>query len=351
MTKKGSLKQVVAGTIKEIEGVKLPEPIPTYLTKYSKQSGEPVGSLIDRIVSLYKEDVANHKRRSDLNHWTKALNKLRVEMRKEDGSITAYGSAFTAFICADTGALDFVELMKRKAVGIYNRDPKRAQDMELTDASGNPLDTRKQVNFQDNLNYMMPFNSDDHAWARTLYGFAKYTAEDAWKFFQLNIQKEDLEDIIRDPNMPFQQFVQFKANDKSANPTFELNAGKGFKFVTTDEDVNLDDVVENSGMEVYGLTDLETVKEMVDNRQVVLVKALVYSINPEVNEKTGNRTIILDDMDMSMGDKGIPVFMPEHIPLDFSEATEVTFFVTIGDNKGKIILNGLGYYVSPDMKD
>ena len=140
MSKKGTLKEVAKGDIVKIEGVKVPELVAISINKFSKQSGKPLGMLVDRLVDFYKDDKANHTRKLDYNHWSKALGKLRVELRKEDGSITAVGTAFTAFIAGDSGVKDFVELRVKKAQAVYNADPAKAQADILTDASGNVLD-------------------------------------------------------------------------------------------------------------------------------------------------------------------------------------------------------------------
>lgn len=344
-------KESLKGNIKSIEGYKIPAEIKNKIEEYCKQLGKEELDLYKQLVEFYKEDIGTHKRTSDLKHWQMAHRSLRRILRSEDGGIRSKAIAFTGYVFGDTGVIDFVDLMKKKARKVYAIDRERAIAKHLTDKEGNPLDTREKVDFEENPRYLEPFREDDHSWSRTLYGIAG--RGNSWKetkFFKLTFNGEKARTLGSFIGKP----VTFRATERTSSPYYELNATTVTNLQVIDEMPDPEKLVRSCGKEIYRLPDLEKVVELTDERTPILIEAIVHSINPEPNPKTNNRTILLDDEDLPMDALGIYCYMPYHIPLDFKEDSEVIFLATLSrtslGGKERIVLNGLGYYSNPDLR-
>ena len=135
---------------------------PDILVKYSEKSGISLNEIEERYDVLYKE-FGNEKQ---------TLSRLKGDIQRESGSLRSSALMWKGFIFADTGVLDFVDLMKQKAIKLFNNPETRemAKREKFVTSDGTPLDKRKKVNFQDNPNYMEELKG--HSYSRRIYGIA-----------------------------------------------------------------------------------------------------------------------------------------------------------------------------------
>jgi len=332
------------------EPVSIPKEIFEKLEQYSKQLGIDIIKLEDELIEYYKEDKANHKRSSDLKHWEIAHYTLRRQHRT---GIKSPALTFVGYIFGDSGLIDFVEIMKRKALAIYSLDKERAVQMHLTTPDGIPLDTRERVDFKENPRFLQPFREDDHSWSRTLYGIAGIGNQmKDTKFFSLRFSGDKAREIIP----PFNKLVRFRATIRNSGNDFELNATSVTKIEELDETLEeekIEEILRNT-KDIYRIIELEKVFELTESNTPILVEAVVNSISPEPLPKSNNRIIFLDDPDLPLDAQGVVCFMPYHIPLDFKEDSRVIFLGTLSkstlNNQERIVINGLGYFCSSDMR-
>jgi len=332
--------------------MKIPKEIFEKIEGYSKQLGKDIEILKKQLIEFYEADKATHKRSSEDKNWEIANKALRRILRHEDGGIRSKAIAFTGYVFGDSGLIDFVDLMKKKAKRVYGIDRERAIAKHLTNDRGEPLDTREKVNFEDNSRYLEPFREEDHSWQRTIYAMSGKGPEmKEIKFSTIVFRDEQAHELK--PNL--NSGAQFRANEKTSSPYYELNATSVTKLKDYPIKADIEKMIRTCGPKIYRITELDKVVDLIEKRAVVLVEAIVHSINPEPNAKTGNRSVLLDDEDLPMDAKGTWCYMPYHIPLDFKEDSEVIFLATLSKTtlggKEVVVMNGLGYYAPSDLRN
>jgi len=291
------------------------------LEKFSEKSGIPIEEIKERYEAYYKE----------FGNKRKALLKLKGEIQRENGSLKSTAIMFKGFIFGDTDVIDFVDLMRKKALAMYNNPETRhyAVDvLKIVTRDGMPLDTRETVNFQPNDNYMQELKG--HSFSRTMYGVAGIgrKMKDP-KFFQLNFSNEVAE---RDVPFEFYKMYLFRGTmGKTDKDMYKINA-KGVTNFKETEDIPLEEkikLIEESGYKIWKASEIpkafalnvdEKRDDRTDQSVSLLIRGIAAEIDYTVNEQH-NRRILLNDQDMWEG--SYTCWVPEHLPLEFGEDSEI----------------------------
>lgn len=258
---------------------------------------------------------------------------MKGDILRESGSLRSSAIMWSGFIFGDTGIIDFVDLMKRKAKKMYENPNTRdfaINKLKIVSRDGIPLDTRDQVNFKDNPNIGQPLKG--HSYSRTMYGVAgKGRQMEEIKFFTLNFN----DDVAKeDKPYEFYKMYMFRGTvGKTDLNMHKINAKSVTKFdpspngdLSWDEKANL---ILNSGYKIWKVSDIEKAFGMnkdpknddrTNQSYPLLIRCIAREIEYSVNDQ-GNRKMEVDDEEMWGG--SYTVWIPEHLPLDFGLDTKV----------------------------
>jgi len=290
------------------------------LMKYSEKSGIPYKDVKKRYDDLYK-DFGNAKQ---------ALSRLHGDIMRESGSLRSSAITWKGFIFGDSGVVDFVELMKRKAESLYkNPVTRKRYEGKLYTSDGTPLDPRKQLNFVDNPNYLGPLKG--HSYSKTLYGIAGVGREmKEPKFFQMNFS-----DDLAIADIPYQLYTWYLfrgTKGQTDKNMYKINAKTVTNFQPTNTTISKEDetkLIEGCGYTIWKASEMEKAfmmnkdskrKDRTDQSIPLLIKGnareIIYTPN-----KNNNRRIELADEDMWSG--SYTCWIPEHIPLEFGKDSPI----------------------------
>jgi len=325
---------------------KIPQEAIEKLKEYSRRTGMKLEELQKLLLQKKDEYVKQHPR-SKKTVWDGALRKVRGHLRRLDGSFLSPSVMFRGIICGDTGVIDFIEMMKRKATAMYNNLATREEAIakHYVDIDGTPLDTRERVvkdgKLIENPNLFKPFPEDEHSYARTLYLICEEWGTGEFRFAHMNIREEYIDKLDNfDFNVPY----KFRAILNEKGDIYKLNATKATDFVLADP-FDLDEALEN--VKIYSVSEIDTLYGLhgKDYKNPLILKGMVTEIG-DVNPKTQNRVVYLEDPD---GDwvPAVRFFVPDYIPIDFVQDDligAIGFLSEIGQEGQEIVvINGYGY--------
>jgi len=320
------------------------------LKTYSEKLGVSEVNLKKRYDDLY----------SAFGNKQKALKRLRGDLLREGGNLRSSAIAWSGFIFGDTGVMDFVKLMKRKAENLYNSGgPRRELAIKnyMVTRDGIPLDTRKQVDFVDNPNFRQPLTG--HAYSKRVYGIAGLGREmiDP-KFFQMNFN----DDVVQlEISYQFYKNYLFRCTQGETDRNmYKINAKSVTKFVDIGEQLSYEQMsklIENCGYKIWKVSDIEKAfamnkDERYDDRTsqsyALLLKGTAADIDIAVNDQ-GNRRIDVNDEEMWSG--SYACWLPEHIPLEFGKDSDIFIVgsITKGEfnEKEQYNINACGIFPLP----
>jgi len=348
--------------------MEIPNEILKKIKIYSKQIGRPFKELQDIYTKIYNKDVLDYPNKTAKSHYKRALVALRNLLIQEEGLDRSSAVMFRGFFFGDTDIIDFVEILKRKAIAMYNNPKTRelAIRQHMITRDGIPLDTRKTVDFQENTNYGNPFREDDHSWFQAFFGIAGEGRE--MKNPRLIKLNNNNPKIISLSYAPYQMY-DFRATirKKSGSSDYlELNATPVTKFKVSDLILNEEEKLRliRKVANIYSLDELEKVWELSGKddserksylRQYpILIEANVISIYSNTNEKLNSRVLRLDDMESeSLSSKKYTCFLAKHIPIEFGANSRVIFLGSLDKTENRdeeeLVINSVGYIVIPEL--
>jgi len=324
----------------------IPESILESLKEYSEQLWIPLDRLKADLVKYYRMDVEKHPKAN--KHWIRAKRKLRGELRRQ-GSLFSPTRVFEGFIIGESGLLDFVEILKNKAVAAYKRDPDRAVRDKLTDIDGTPLDPRERIftskGWKENPNYLRPFAYDDHSYARTLYGVVRKINSD-YQFASVYFRGDQAAEL----KYPFLSDVRFRAMERNTGTSgfgLELNATQYTDIQKVDLDIKHSEVLKSVMPKIYRLSELDMAWSVLgrDPTSPMVIEADVVSIKLKDNSDT---VLWLDDEELGF-DQGVMCLMNRDIPIGFGEDSRVYLLGYLDSFRGsdgseeRMFVRGLGY--------
>lgn len=324
------------------------------LVQLSSKTGLSLEEIQRRLETIKKE-----RNLKDIQ----AYQVLRGELRRESGTLFSPAEAYTGIIFGDTGVLDFIEIMRQRAISMYENPATReiAIARGYVDSRGTPLDTRRIVDFQENPNYLKPLRKDEHSYHRVLYGVANKGGSlnfDEADFFRLTIDGENCLDLAVPLFIP----VTFRANKRrrSLFQFLDLNAPRSFKVsfnILGEERTFYSEVPEilyRSSLLVVPLSELDSVLEAhskQDRREIppILTEGYVASIS--YRESSKYRVLILDDEDLG-DERGVTAFIDPDFPIYFGLDSRIIVVGEVGSFQGddeRIFVRAYGYYPIPEL--
>jgi len=325
----------------------IPTEIANKVSEYANRLGLSVDVLMDKLANFYNEEKDRHPKTA----WTIAIRRLRGELKREGRMYWSSAMPYEGIFFGSTRLIDWIEVAKQKALAMYANPEtrKKAIDEHYVTPDGIPLDRREQVNFKENPNYLQPFKDGEHDWYRVLYGLVSPLHKNEYKFCKFRFRGN----IAQSLEFSFLTEYVFRATGGLTDDgIYNLNATKATKLDLLSEAHSSnfwDEIIYKCGMNIYGLQDLETLYEMygTDRENPVLIEAQVPHIETEVNVKTQNRLIILDDERMPLNYTGTRCFVSGIFPLTFKEDSTVVvlgYLSKMEDREGKeqIIINAYG---------
>jgi hypothetical protein len=296
------------------------------LKKYEKKTGVPYKNLYERFNQLKKEFGT-----------TRALRRLKGELQRENGSLSSQAVMFSGFIWGDTGVIDFIDLMRKKALSMYNAGGELRElaiRNKLVTRDGIPLDTRKIVNFKENPNYLGELKG--HSYIQKLYGIAGKGKEMKDPKFFMMIW--DHEGVKREVPYELYKMYSFRCTiGKTERNMYKLNA-KGVTTFNPIEEISWkekENLILNCGYPIYQISDIEKVfiqnrdekhEDRTDQQYPVLLRGIAAEIDYTVNDN-GNRRINVNDETMWSG--SYTCWIPEHLPLEFGVDSEIIIIAKI----------------------
>jgi len=239
--------------------------------------------------------------------------------------------AFKGFLLGADGIRDLKEQMRRKALRNYDENGDSAKLEGYVDEQGQPTDWRTTIRNRrgeeiDNPDFHKPIIGNSYV--RDIYGVVQKDGDEIPKIFCMSLWGAFATKFTYRPFTP----IEFKCTIKNEGAYFLLNAprpSKGEKaFKPTTLEIDYEDwILKACEDRKYELSDMETAVK--DNKSSndpwILVEGIVDYIAPEVNLKTGSRSITIADVESGMTDT-IRVFLPRDFPLAFREYSKVLVF-------------------------
>ena len=236
----------------------------------------------------------------------------------------------------DTGKINIADLMRRKAMKIYNEDRLLAIQMGLTDEDGNVLDRRDPSS----PNYKKPL--PEKILIRRLFLIVQ--RDHGWKRGRLTLS-QDRVDIDTDLFTP----SEFRAIVKKENGEIVLNSSKYTQFKTIETDWNISDLVKTHiPMETIRTLDSYHQENSKNPFRIVGVEGIVRRImlpSPYTNQ----RMFILIDPE-EIGSLSLRCFLHEEYKLDFTEYSKVIAIGKTRRIRDDIVLDVYGVYVYPEYR-
>ena len=290
-----------------------------------------------------------------------AYRRLRGDLDRSRGTNLSPAVSYLVYIFGDTGVLDFVDLMRKKAIAMFN-DPYRKQiaiDQGIITRDGIPLDTRKKVNFKDNPNYGRELPEEDSSVARTLFAIASKVGSGDYEFARINAQGREL--AYSSVPLFTWKICRFNIGRRPDEGYLSLNASNaiGLRY----EDPELTISKEPAKILREGLWKPITLPDIPDNWELygqdeegkkrnvpLLLEADIKEIR-EVSE-IGDRQIILSDENSELD---LMCMIKENFPIRFGLDSRVIFVGEIGrfrstneDMEGGYFFRAHGYVSVPE---
>jgi hypothetical protein len=297
------------------------------LIELAKRNNVPIETLLKELEELM---IQYPNQRLAVNAL---MNKYRRQAQFQK-TITTKKKAeqIMGFLIGDMGLIDKAEQIRQKAKRyIEEHGVEAAIEAQLINQAGQVLDTREQIYGRPNPKYLEPLDPNLHIRSRTLLGFfKKANSEEPFKFTTIHTEDNVLAKawsnvkfyipcttygIIKEDNG-----YEMKVNSSTAENTRTV-------FRPIKEDIDVDKIVmDYAEKHLTKLSELEQyhehVKEAWDRR--VVVRGIVSWIN--IDRPTSYGSIWMGLMDPEDETVSVRCLLPDHLTIDFAEASEILVF-------------------------
>jgi len=227
---------------------------------------------------------------------------------------------FVGMILGMSTPFDTVASMRQTALDLFKTNPEKAIREGFVDEAGNPLDNREMLGTIKNPRYgkQLP----DHDYIRNIFGVAHETGKEP-KPFRMVIRG----DLVTQ-NIPMFAPVSFRANisTKSTEQIYLLNQSTTTRFEYATEEVpGPIEIFESKMLEQFRvpLANLEDFLSTHTNRDIFITKGDVVQLDREPNTMTGNRRMLLDDIDRPEDKEMVTAWIPDFIQPNFGKGSQV----------------------------
>jgi len=304
------------------------------LKTYAKSTGKTVAELRPLLEKAKAEATEMGFPDSEniiKGRFRKKVNAVLFFERTGKPSTRKEPVVFKGFMLGADSIRDIKEQMRRKALRRFDEEGDNAKLEGYVDEGGSPTDWRPVIHNRrgeevDNPDYHKPILGNRYV--RDIYGIVMKDGDKVSKLFQMSLWEGFASKFTYRPFTP----IEFKCTIKSEGQYYILNAPrvekglKAFKAVTMEIDYE-DWIRQALEGRKYALDALD--KAVADTKNAndpwIIVEGIVDSIDPDVNPKTGSRSITLADVDSGMTET-VRVFIPKDFPLAFREYSKVIVF-------------------------
>jgi len=179
---------------------------------------------LETIKGIYQEKLDLYRNLPSEKREKKALLATRNLLRRRLGRIRRL-TTVRGYLVADAGISDIAEVLRRRALRAWSRDPREAISQGLTDDKGTPIfiDSKGRVR-----KLVLEDGKKVHWWRRTFFGVGKFEENNAYAgSFRLTISHPHHE--IRD--VPLWSLTRFKAIYRGQIPNtqyYQFNASRAY---------------------------------------------------------------------------------------------------------------------------
>ena len=331
-----------------------------YFEKWSEKLSIPIEDIQSEYDGLVANEKEIHSKLTEEEQQTHALKRLALIYKKQ---LRSPAIGFEGMIIGVGDIFDTARKMRQAGMDAFRENPHTAIKQGITDADGNPLDTREVFGTgRENSSFgkLLP----EHSYIRNIVGVAlRANVQESPKLFSMTLNGDKAENC----DAPMFQPVKFRAINKSEEnaDTFTLNGSSVTRFDVSDKiempapidvlrNVCKDLFVPLSEVEPYHTTNKD------DFNRLGLFEGDVSMIGAEPTA-TGSTMMVIEDMNASIEDLGIPgmtCWVPKNINFDFAEGSKVITVGRTGQGKsrdnpeelGDVMLNVLGIYAIPEFR-
>ncbi|MCW3134513.1 MAG: hypothetical protein N2V78_09325 [Methanophagales archaeon] len=275
------------------------------------------------------------------------VNALNTEFRTQ---LRSPAKHFVGMILGASTPFDTIAQLRYEALELWRTNPEKAEREGFVDAEGNPLDNRQTLGATfKNPRYGKPL--PEHSFIKNIFGIAHPSNGEVMPFTMV------LRDSLALENQPLFTPLSFRANvsTKSTEDMYVLNQSTTTAFAKTTEDMpDPITIINSEWLAKYRvpLAEIEAFHDAHTRRDILITTGDVAQMPPDPNAVTGNRMIVLDDVDRPEDKEQITVWVPEqHFPLlNFGRGSRIavigtTTQSTFGDPPvTRTMINAMGIY-------
>ena len=331
-----------------------------YFDKWSEKLSVPVEEIQSEFDNLLIEEKEIHKDLDDEGQQKRALQRLALLYKKQ---LRSPAIGFEGMVIGVSDIFDTVRKMRSEAIKAFNENQQNAIETGITNETGTPLDTREVFGTgRENPQFGKPL--PEHSYIRNVVGVAlRANVEETPKSFTLTLNGKVAEDCAVEMFKP----IKFRAINKSeeGSSQFVLNGSVVTKFDVSDK-IKMPapiEVLRNVCKEMFvPISDIGSYHSanQADFNRLALIEGDVSMLNIEPT-MTGSRMMIIEDMEQSMEDIGIPgltCWVSPNVDIDFAEGSKVIVVGRTSQGKsrdnpeelGDVMMNVLGVYAIPEFK-
>jgi len=341
--------------------------ISEYITEWSQKLSIPVKD-IEKDFQLYlTEENEIHADLTEDERKLRALNRLALLYKKQ---LRSPAVGFEGVIIGLGDCIDIVAKQKHDAIEMFKKDPQLTVSQGFTDATGVPLDTRKEwTGGRKNAGYGKPL--PEHNYLRNVYGYVvkSKVENDTPKFFSMSLSGK----LAQNETIPLFVPVRFMAIDKTpkeASDIIYILNPSSFTTINLDKDLklpNLEEIMEGDIVHFVNIGELPEYHQSMKDvfGRVVITEGSVSSLKLEPTS-VGSRIMTIEDENLALEDieanNGVTCWIPPRVNIDFAEGSKVLVIGrtvqgkkkdeagNLTDELGDITINVFGIYAEPDFK-
>ena len=300
---------------------------------------------LEEVQTKYKEkleELAKQGQKVNLERIavSAVMNEYRKQKNYQNRQTTRIKKEVTTihgFIVGDRGVWDKAENIRKAAKRYIDKNGMEAAiEAQLIDGDGNILDTRQKIYGRENPKYLEPLDPNLHVKERTMYGF--FLGTDG-KYKYGSIQTNDNRLASGWSKVKFyvpcsvpaimkeETDIDIKLSSSSAVDTLSI-----FKAEKEDIDIKavIDEYCKDKWTEISKVEEFHIKYKDAWDRHI-FVKGVVAWIG--IDRPTPIGTIKMGLMNPQNEDELVIVEIPEHIPIDFGELSEIYVFGTTRQTK------------------
>lgn len=262
---------------------------------------------------------------------------LQGNLKRDFGSLISKAVPVRGFFVGASELVDFIDRMRQKALresGENEEAFEKAKAEGMINASGEPLDTREKLFGRDlNPTYGRPLDEVPEkqviqSHRRTLYGVGYPKGSELARFFSVDFHAEmaiNLEYSLYEP-------VTWRANIiKDGLHVLQRASEAATRIRSIDMGFDKIQMVEEA-CEMYELSEIEQWhgQNYEDWDRVICSKGTSAVISDRPHPATNSTMIIFDDESLGFEDMGHRGYVPDYLPIDFGEDTDIIFWGRTG---------------------